>query len=69
MIPGPTQNQRRHRVQNRKLLMKEKEERARLQREPRRFLPHLAGIAAAVDVALDMNFYMISDEEEEGEFV
>ena len=43
--------------------MKEKKEIAKQQREPRRFSRRLAGLAAAVNVTQDMDYFLMSEEE------
>ena len=50
-----------------KLSRQEKLKQAKEKRQPRRFSRHLAGFSAAVKVALDLGFYLSSeDEEDEG---
>ena len=48
-----------------KLSKLEKKERSEDLREPRRFSRRLAGFSAVVQVALDLEYYMSSDDESE----
>ena len=58
--PPPKETQ----VKTKKLLKTKKKEIARQQREPRRFSRRLAGLAAAVNVAQDLDSFLMSDEED-----
>ena len=48
-----------------KLSKKEKKESLKQLREPRRFSRRLAGFSAAINVALDLDYYLSSEEEDE----
>ena len=48
-----------------KLSKREKKESSKQLREPRRFSRRLAGFSAAIEVALDLEYYLTSEEEDE----